>query len=77
MSLFNNNFLISKQFRIFARFRQILIWREMFLAARRLAILSERFVSNNSSAVPLWIDGKAVQSKTNKWIDLFNPVNFF
>jgi len=49
----------------------------MFLATRRLAILSERFVSNNSSAVPLWIDGKAVQSKTNKWIDLFNPVNFF
>uniref|UniRef100_A0A6V7W3H8 Probable methylmalonate-semialdehyde/malonate-semialdehyde dehydrogenase [acylating], mitochondrial n=1 Tax=Meloidogyne enterolobii TaxID=390850 RepID=A0A6V7W3H8_MELEN len=45
----------------------------MFLAARRLAILSERFVSDNSSAVPLWIDGKAVQSKTNKWIDLFNP----
>jgi malonate-semialdehyde dehydrogenase (acetylating)/methylmalonate-semialdehyde dehydrogenase len=45
----------------------------MLLAARRLTILSERFISGDSIAVPLWIDGKSVQSKSKKWIDLHNP----
>lgn len=33
------------------------------------------FASANVPNVPLWIDGKEVQSKTTEWIDLYNPAN--
>lgn len=44
--------------------------RANFVVARNLSSTSALL----SATVKNWIDGKAVESKTSKWIDLTNPV---
>lgn len=44
--------------------------RANFFAARNLSISPALF----TRTVKNWIEGKAVDSKTSKWIDLTNPV---
>jgi len=48
----------------------------MLRVARRGQVVCagwRRLMSAEPPRVPLWIDGKAVQSKTTKWIDVINP----
>lgn len=39
------------------------------------AFSTSRAVLGNQETVKLWIDGQAVESKTNQWIELTNPVS--
>ena len=40
------------------------------------AFSTSRAVLGSQDTVKLWIDGREVESKTNQWIELTNPVSF-